>query len=288
MIDPLDTTALTVPLDPSVGGAWLGRARREREHRLHAFAAANNLTKIDRVERPPLPGSIFELHQNTPNRWNEDVFRFPSKRRVEFGTFTYVSQGAPMRRSYIAIELAEPVPNIVLDAKSNQLLGLSTLPLPPHRSQHLSLEGDFDRSFALSCPAGYEADALYLFTPDVMANLIDEASAFDVELVDNWVILSTPGPFSPLDPEAWHRSVRAVNAILTKVEQWRRWRDDHHEPAVATSGSVNTSDTTVAASGRRLHSSSGAHGCLIGLLGIIIVGALIFLPILLPSILQNL
>ena len=39
------------------------------------------------------------------------------------------------------------------------------------RTQVLSLEGDFDRYFTLYCPKEYERDALYVFTPDLMALL---------------------------------------------------------------------------------------------------------------------
>ena len=285
MIDTLDTTALSAPIDPSVRGGWVGRSRRERDHRLASFAEANHLEVIPRIDRPTLPGFVFEPHQHVPQRWAEGVYRIPAERRVEFGEFVYVSAGAQMRRSYVAIELPEHVPNIVLDASSNQVLGLSSVPLPPQRSQRLSLEGDFDRTFSLSAPGGYEADALYLFTPDVMANFVDGASAFDVELVDNWAILSTPGPFDRLDPEAWNRRVAAVNAILAKVDQWARWRDDR---VAANTDSGRQTATEVAPEGRRLRGGSGVQGCLLGLLGIIVVGAIIFLPFLLPAILESL
>lgn len=42
----------------------------------------------------------------------------------------------------------------------------------------LSLEGDFDRYFTLYCPGDYERDALYVFTPDLLALLIDESRHF--------------------------------------------------------------------------------------------------------------
>jgi len=94
------------------------------------------------------------------------------------------------------------------------------------RGQRLSLEGDFDRYFRLSCPEGYERDALYLFTPDVMARFIDNASALEVEIVDDWMFLYSPNELSTLDPARWAWAFAVVSALLDKLDQWGRWRDD--------------------------------------------------------------
>ncbi|MEO7546479.1 MAG: hypothetical protein ABIT21_09370 [Terrimesophilobacter sp.] len=76
------------------------------------------------------------------------------------------------------------VPNMILDAKSNNFLW-TNLPQNFSRNQVLSLEGDFDKHFTLYCPKEYEHDALYVFTPDLMTRLIDHAAGYDVELVDD-------------------------------------------------------------------------------------------------------
>lgn len=58
-------------------------------------------------------------------------------------------------------------------------------------SQRLRLEGDFDRYFAVYVPPGYERDALELLTPDVMACLIDHGRHWDVEIVDDRLIVAS-------------------------------------------------------------------------------------------------
>lgn len=40
------------------------------------------------------------------------------------------------------------------------------------------------------------ADALYLFTPDIMARFIDNAAQLDVEIVDDWLFLYLQRPVS--------------------------------------------------------------------------------------------
>lgn len=120
-----------------------------------------------------------------------------------------------------------PLPNIVLDATSNDgLFGASNLPSRFDRDQRLSLEGDFDRYFSLYCPVGYERDALYLFTPDIMARFIDNAAAVDVEIVDDWLFLYARRPFATLDPATWAWLFSVVAALLDKFDQWARWRDE--------------------------------------------------------------
>ena len=113
----------------------------------------------------------------------------------------------------------------MLDALGNNGFG-SNLPASFARDQRLSLEGDFDKYFTLYCPEGYEQDALYLFTPDIMARFIDSAAQLDVEIVDDWLFLYTKREASTLDPATWAWLFGAVGALMTKLDQWARWRDD--------------------------------------------------------------
>jgi len=53
----------------------------------------------------------------------------------------------------------------------------------------LKLEGDFNNYFTLSVPAGYEIEALQVFTPDVMAELIDKSRDFSVEIVNDHLFI---------------------------------------------------------------------------------------------------
>ncbi len=103
---------------------------------------------------------------------------------------------------------------------------MSNLPTTFSRDQRLSLEGDFDQHFALYCPTGYERDALYLFTPDVMARFIDNAAALDVEIVDDRLFLYARRELSTLDPAVWQWIFGTVDAIDEKLGQWARWRDE--------------------------------------------------------------
>ena len=202
------------------------RLRNVTRFRLAHFAEANAMTYLERIDAPPLPGMIFS---SGSSRMSTDVLRGVEPRFVEFGNYQYTTsngkQSTTHRWGYVAVKLDVPLPNIVLDALGNNTLG-STIAAAFRSDQRLSLEGDFDRYFSLYCPTGYEVDALYLFTPDVMARFIDHAAQLDVEIVDDWLFLYARRELSTLDPATWAWLFGAVGALLTKLDQWARWRDE--------------------------------------------------------------
>ena len=118
---------------------------------------------------------------------------------------------------YLAITLPRRMPHMILDARGNDPMFGSSLPRPPALDQHLSLEGDFDSHFRLFVPSGYERDALYVFTPDLMALLIDEAGDFDVEIRDDRLIVCARGGFRLHDPATWARFDRILTVVGAKA-----------------------------------------------------------------------
>ena len=202
------------------------RARRRRWYRLARFAQANGLEYVPQVHDPGYSGMIFG---RGGDRMSMDVVRDPAH-SVEVANYRYSTGSSQHRRThrwgYITIGLQNSLPNIVLDATSNNSFLGSDLPSTLAKNQRLHLEGDFDQHFALYCPVGYEADALYLFTPDIMARFIDNAAALDVEIVDNRLLLYGRRDLSTLDEATWQWIFSIVSALEVKFAQWERWRDD--------------------------------------------------------------
>ncbi|MFN3949484.1 hypothetical protein [Microbacterium sp.] len=210
-----------------------------RRYRLDRFARANGMTWHPGFADPALPGMIFGLGRA---RTAHDLVRAERPRFVEVGNFTYETGSGKNKQThrwgYVAVRLDTPLPHIVLDAVGNNgLFGGTNLPIAFGRGQRLSLEGDFDEHFALYCPEGYERDALYLFTPDVMARFIDNAAALDVEIVDDWLFLYSRRDLSTLDPATWRWLFTTVAAVDDKLAQWARWRDERMS-ATPTAGAV--------------------------------------------------
>ncbi|WP_029146079.1 hypothetical protein [Microbacterium luticocti] len=215
---------------------FFGAGDAVRAYRLDRFARANGMSYTPGVDEPALPGMIFTQGHS---RRSSDLVRGQRPRFVEFGNYVYKTGSGrnevTHRWGYVAVKLDVPLPNIVLDAVGNNTLFGSDLPASFARNQRLHLEGDFDEHFALYCPTGYERDALYLFTPDIMARFIDHAAALDVEIVDDWLFLYAPRPLSTIDPATWAWLFATVGAILDKLAQWGRWRDGHSATDATTS-----------------------------------------------------
>lgn len=213
----------------------IGAMRRNRTNafRIARFAEANAMTYEHEIAAPPLPGMIFQLGDS---RVASSLVRGHTPRFVEFGNYRYTTGSGKNRTThhwgYVAVKLDVPLPNIVLDALGNNTLG-TNLPASFSRDQRLSLEGDLDQHFTLYCPRGYEADALYLFTPDIMARFIDNAAQLDVEIVDDWMFLYMRRAASTTDAATWAWLFSAVGALMTKFDQWARWRDDRLREARA-------------------------------------------------------
>jgi hypothetical protein len=236
------------------GGSWA------KWMRLSQFAEANGLQFRSRSANPNYSGMIFHLGDGRAalNHLNSSSGRY-----FDLGSFQY-STGSGKSRSthnwgFLALNLDRKLPNMVLDSKENNTLFGSDLPITFKRDQILSLEGDFDKHFTLYCPKEYEQDALYVFTPDLMALLIDDAGSFDVEIVDDWMFIYSPHAFAPLDAQNYARLFNIVQSVGTKtVSQTANYHDDRIGSATAN---------IVAPQGQRLR-----HGTSIGAL---IIGAAI-------------
>lgn len=249
-------------------------AQEEYIYRIAMFARANGLVNEGKELDRDLPGVIFHLGRF---RASFPVLRRAGGRFVEFSNYRYTTGDNSYdayRWGYVAIKLDVQLPNIVLDARENNgVMGQSNLPVTIDREQRLSLEGDFDQYFALYCPAGYERDALYLFTPDIMARFVDNAAQLDVEIVDDWLFLYAKRPLVTTDPETWTWLLATVDAVTQKLDQWARWRDDKlPEAASAESPSpMVTPPPAVAAGGQRLRRKRQLLKVLLGLFVLVAV-----------------
>ena len=245
-----------------------------------AFAAANGMQFEAAGQHPQFGGAVFEyLQQNSTS----DVFRSTSGRIFEVGTITGRVGGAQTEQQggwtvttsfdtsavktygYIAIQLERAVPQLVLDSKRNG----SSIPMMIGGGQKLALEGDFQKHFTLYCPAGYERDALYIFTPDLMALLIDETGDFDVEVVDDMLFVYATEPFDTRSAAVWQRIGRIRDVVGAKaISQTDYYTDDRR--------AANTT-APIADGGRRLQLGFGGKNSLALIaIGVVVLVLVIF------------
>ncbi|MBU1251480.1 MAG: hypothetical protein ACJLS2_10715 [Microcella pacifica] len=232
----------------------------EQRLRMHRFAEANGLVYEMTSPAPSYPGAIFGQGRS---RRVSDHFRTADGRFLDFGNYRYVTGSGKNSTThhwgFLALHLDRALPHMLLDSRANNgMFGASNLPTSFRRDQVLSLEGDFDRSFTLYCPREYERDALYVFTPDLMALLIDEAAPYDVEIVDRWLFVYAARPFPLADPHTYQRLLRIVDTVGRKtLSQTDRYRDERV-------GDVDAN--IVARQGRRLRAGVPLATVIIGVI----------------------
>lgn len=183
-----------------------------RRIKIAAFAWQNGWAYADLLEHTRRPGAAFT--RVVHGRERAVIACNDARMPFELGMHHSVSRGqerATIQRPFAFIELPLPasVPHIVLANRKRSIV--PTLGLG-RGAARMELEGDFAKTFRLIVPEGYQQDALYIFTPDLMARVLDLGSGAEIELVSDrlYVYLpsrtrfAAPRPWRP--PSPWPRS----------------------------------------------------------------------------------
>lgn len=219
--------------------------RNKRLARLYKFAVLNQVKLL--VDAPPqgYEGVIFSAGHSHVIK---EALIFQNGSEIGLHKFT-TGSGKNQRDNYwgyMRVKLLRNVPNMLLDSKKNNFLGgrFSNLPLAYNKDQTIKLEGDFNDYFTLYAPVSYGKDAFYIFTPDVMAELIDHGCDFDIEVIDNHLMFYSSKHFD-LESEA---EISKLLSVLDKISSELIDQTDYY----ADERSAHRAADTVAAPGRRL------------------------------------
>lgn len=153
-------------------------------------------------------------------------------------------KGARNAFRFLATRMPRTLPHLMIDSLRNGRL--RTL-LPG--TQRISLEGDVDRHFAVYAPPGYERDALQLLTPDVLVCLLEYGRHWDIEVVEDRVVVASTRfrrRFDRTEVPALLRFSELIGAELG------------HQAATYTDPRAAAPRREVAVAGRRLRRRSGA------------------------------
>lgn len=213
------------------------------------FARINNLGFIANKKDPAKAGLIFsEGH----SRILQHAFQLPKLYNAEIGNYSFTTGSGKSSKihnyGYLMFEIPRNVPHMLLDAKDNNFMGMfSNLPTTFRNNQSLSLEGDFNNFFTLYAPKEYETDALYIFTPDVMRVVIENAKTYDIEIIDNKVYLYTAQHLNLTSKQV---IAHAIDVISTLARQLYEQTDNYADETIS-----NRSLDSVAQQGKRLNKS---------------------------------
>lgn len=172
----------------TIGGAWSTakhRAKIVRMAKQNGFEAS-----FDVVERKA--EGVYFLH----GRHKKIIEKIDgSGQGITVGVCDYKAATGLDQRvrrvGFARYTLKRNLPHMVLDNVKNNAWKVSNLPVSFENNQKMSLEGDFDKHFTLYVPEKYKRDALYIFTPDVMAAFIDSGYAIDAEIIDKHLYIYT-------------------------------------------------------------------------------------------------
>lgn len=199
---------------------WAARQHQRNHVKLKRFAEANGLSYIPEILNPSYPGIIFNQGHSKRAR---SIIRSADS-RFEFGNYNFtIGYGRNQRTyrlGYARINLVRKVPHLFIDSKANNFLGINSIRGAEFKgTQKLELEGDFNKHFNVSVPEGYQRDALYILTPDVMAALVDNGAKLDFELVDNYLFVYSLVPVRYFDRKWFDNFLSAINAVGQQLHE---------------------------------------------------------------------
>lgn len=216
--------------------------------RLKGFASDNGWQFLENQKPDDHNGMIFG---HGHSRLIEQRFVLGAGWLNEMGNYRYVTGSGKNSQThyfgYIRMSLPRKLPHMVLDAKTNNFLGISNLPQMFSRQQRLSLEGDFDKYFTLYAPQQYETDALYVFTPDVMATLIDDGQKYDLEVIDDKLYIYSSRKFNLSDAATIKKLLNMAQSIAGQLHE----QTDYYADERVNDRAANI----IAEPGRRLKNS---------------------------------
>ena len=196
------------------------------------FAADNNLliSADPLVDKDTQPGLLFRH-----GLYHHLAISLQSQRGPDFqlanGSCLIKTVGKkPLdyRYAFIRLKLPRQVPHIVLDSPRNNMLSaigwLASADYGPARQ--LRLEGNFNEYFRLYVPQGYERDALYIFTPDIMQLMMEIVNDYDIELVGDSLYIWRPGAFTFTDKTEMQALEQIINRLLPKIEHQTDYYND--------------------------------------------------------------
>ncbi len=196
--------------------------------RMSQFASLNNLGYASQV---PAIGGAGMIFRQAPGGKYTEVLTSTQRSFAEIGNYQYETGEGKNRTThnygFVRIKLPRKLPNMLLDSKKNNFLGMSNLPETFSRSEKIALEGNFNNYFTLFAPEQYKTDAFYVFTPDVMQALIDAVHNYDCEVIDDDFYIYSSSTFR-LDRQADLEDImKIVDTLKPELDtQSRNYADE--------------------------------------------------------------
>ncbi len=166
--------------------------QRKFQHEfMKQFAAANGYVYSAKGDLSGLDGDLFRIGNS---KFVSDVVsgsyeNYP----ISLFTYQYIIGSGKDRRAYyytvFKLGFSASMPDILL--KSKYVSEDFIFKIKNVNAEYIKLEGDFNKYFTLSVKKGYEVEALEVFTPDVMQELVEKAKSFSLEIINDHLFIYT-------------------------------------------------------------------------------------------------
>jgi hypothetical protein len=157
--------------------------QRIQDEFMRQFAEANGYIFAPAGSSMGLDGALFRLGHDHSVRDTVSGKYFGCP--ISLFLYSYVTGEGKQRQVHpytvFRLEFDVDMPDLLLEKKESFFSG----ELFGQLSEHVKLEGDFNKYFSLSIKKGYEVEALEIFTPDVMAELEEKCKGLSLEIVNN-------------------------------------------------------------------------------------------------------
>lgn len=106
-------------------------------------------------------------------------------------------------------------PHLYLNTKNNSWGVVS--------GEKISLSSEFGKKFELFAPRKYEIEALQIFTPDILARLLNEDFPYDVEFLNQEILIFAEGQINSFDTlgVCFNRSLVLQEIFFEKLNKFR-------------------------------------------------------------------
>jgi hypothetical protein len=188
----LDIRLLYIPAIIGIIGYGHVKAKIKREF-TQQFGASIGFAYSPSADMSSVNGKLFKIgHSQSIYDVLSGIMNDRSSRLFSY-QFT-IGGGKNSHTYYCTVfetAFSNNMPDIVLTTKASAffggLLGFDLF----DGSEHIKLEGDFNKYFTLKVPKGYETEAYQIFPPNVMADLIDKANDLNFEFNGNKLYIYT-------------------------------------------------------------------------------------------------
>ena len=178
-------------------GYSFARAKVQHEF-MQQFAAANGYTYTAKVPFAGLDGLLFQIgYAKTVVDLVSGTFQ---NNPISLFTYSYTTGAGKSQQTHNStvyeLQFDIKLPDMLIESAGHTFGSSLFMGYSGGKKEMIKLEGDFNKYFSLSVPRGYEIEALEIFTPDVMAELIDHAKKLSLEIVNGHLFIYDNGVVS--------------------------------------------------------------------------------------------